>query len=1035
MKPILLELKNFGPYVAETVDFKQFTSTPLFLITGKTGSGKSTLFDAMCYALYGRTSGNQRTPEQMRADFALPTAPTSVYFIFEHQGLKYEIKRMPAQELQAKRGKKLVSKKSSVSLTYTDIDGQVIELTKTRDVQEFISNLLELTAEQFVQIILLPQGKFQTFLMADSNKKEEVLRDLFGTRLFKNWITKIQVNAKQYQEKNRELTIKLQQIKQQVNLVDSQITPFELWHQTLQTKLASLQSDFKQQAQSVKVANEKVENLVRQYENEKNILQLFEQLATVTTTLTQLEQQQTQITILEKEVARLKWLQTKEAKLVAWQNKQQQLQQQKEKLQKLTQEKQQLETQKQQILDKWQLLIQKQPAMTQLQAKIQKLQASQEILHTLADLQKQFESKQTQATTLAKQTQHLQATLTLQQQERQNLQAKLAQFAQLEEQKISWQQQQLKLEKQTQLLKNLQQTITQISSQADNANQTKDTWQKQVQKVNRLTEQLKQSKSDYAARQIAQLAQELLPNTPCPVCGSCDHPQIAQITVENVITKQQLEQLQITYEQETEQLNILQGNLQSQQSYLESLQQQYQEALKNASDVWGSKTSLSLAQLTKLHYQALQTQQQQEKYLLQQNQNLQKLQASLTQLDDLLAQTQLNLQEYSDKQNHLKQELAILTGRIQEQQKQVPKEYLTCLDLDNTLKKLQQELAEFEQAYQQTTTAKEQHALQYAQNQSLLVEMQHQITKLQHDYQQQKLELNEALTQTDLIADLTQMQALLPKLATLETKQQKLNRYQLDWQLNQQTKHDLQEKIAKKTRPDLLMTQAALKQAKDNFQKLQTQYNQQYQNYQLNQQLFEQSQVIMQQQATLTQEIEEYLQLSETLSGKNTLKLGFERYVLQNKFKDVLEIANQRLVKLTAGRYLLCLDEQTGNAMLNTGLELNVYDDHLGKQRSVKTLSGGECFIAALCLALALGEIIQNQNGGVKIDALFVDEGFGSLDSEALNTALNVLQTIEGQQKMIGIISHVQELRERIADKLIIKNVDGKSQISYQHEF
>jgi len=186
------------------------------------------------------------------------------------------------------------------------------------------------------------------------------------------------------------------------------------------------------------------------------------------------------------------------------------------------------------------------------------------------------------------------------------------------------------------------------------------------------------------------------------------------------------------------------------------------------------------------------------------------------------------------------------------------------------------------------------------------------------------------------------------------------------------------------------------------------------------------------QQAALAQ----LAQLSAVANGSGQQKLSLERFVLQTYLQKVLATGNTRLRQLTGGRYQFQLDEAVGTYRNGTGLEINIYDDNAGKVRSVHTLSGGESFIAALSLALALAEVIQNQAGGIKIDALFIDEGFGSLDEDALAMAMEALQTVEGQSRMIGIISHVSELEEQLPAQLqVIPNGDGESHVQYQLEF
>jgi exonuclease SbcC len=182
-------------------------------------------------------------------------------------------------------------------------------------------------------------------------------------------------------------------------------------------------------------------------------------------------------------------------------------------------------------------------------------------------------------------------------------------------------------------------------------------------------------------------------------------------------------------------------------------------------------------------------------------------------------------------------------------------------------------------------------------------------------------------------------------------------------------------------------------------------------------------------------DLSQIIQLYQTMNGDNPQKISLERYVLQWYLAEVLKNANQQLKQLTKGRYQFELKQETGRSKGNTGLEINVYDDNAGATRSSHTLSGGESFIAALSLALGLAEVIQNQAGGVAIEALFIDEGFGSLDEEALEMAMEALEGIESAGRMIGIISHVRELKERIPQQIVVETSGtGRSSIRYQLE-
>ena len=201
MKPKKLRLKNFGPFIDETIDFAKLTEAPLFLITGKTGAGKTTLFDGMTYALFGETSGRIRTGKEMRSLFATPEEETCVFFSFEHQRLNYEIERKPEQLLAKRKGEGNRKQAAKVSLTIFDEAGKEMrQYTKRSEVDQLIKELMNLDAKQFSQIVLLPQGEFRNFLISSSSEKEIVLRNLFGTQFFQQLNEQLKEKAKEHQK-------------------------------------------------------------------------------------------------------------------------------------------------------------------------------------------------------------------------------------------------------------------------------------------------------------------------------------------------------------------------------------------------------------------------------------------------------------------------------------------------------------------------------------------------------------------------------------------------------------------------------------------------------------------------------------------------------------------------------------------------------------------------------------------------------------------------------------------------------------------
>ena len=220
MRPLTIELHYFGPYEHQVIDFTQFTEHSLFLVAGNTGAGKTTIFDAMCYALFGQTTNDRdRSAAALRSDFAPADQETMVKFTFEHQDLKYQIMRRPKQVLKGRRGN-LVEHNQAVDLIYPLESDHPHEITKIKEADTFITDLLNLTRDQFKQIVLLPQGKFRQFLDSDSNTKEALLRDLFNTSRYEQWATQLKNDLREQKKSLTAQETKLQSLKETVTAID-----------------------------------------------------------------------------------------------------------------------------------------------------------------------------------------------------------------------------------------------------------------------------------------------------------------------------------------------------------------------------------------------------------------------------------------------------------------------------------------------------------------------------------------------------------------------------------------------------------------------------------------------------------------------------------------------------------------------------------------------------------------------------------------------------------------------------------------------
>lgn len=331
------------------------------------------------------------------------------------------------------------------------------------------------------------------------------------------------------------------------------------------------------------------------------------------------------------------------------------------------------------------------------------------------------------------------------------------------------------------------------------------------------------------------------------------------------------------------------------------------------------------------------------------------------------------------------------------------------------------------QAHQTAIKEIEQQRIRLQENSRLLAKQQQETAENLQNYQQQ---LQKQLTEAGL-----EIELLAEPLVDLSLLENAIAEYEQQLLVLKDRQKRLIETIKDQKKPELDQLQKRLTESEAEVQDYQQQYYANENHLQQQRELVEKIESLQEQSKEQLAELSQMIQLYQTMNGDNPQKISLERYVLQWYLAEVLQSANQQLNQLTKGRYRFELKQESGRSKGNTGLEINVYDDNAGATRSSHTLSGGESFIAALSLALGLAEVIQNQAGGVAIEALFIDEGFGSLDEEALEMAMEALEGIENAGRMIGIISHVRELKERIPQQIIVETSGtGRSSIRYQPE-
>lgn len=1029
MQPRKLKIENFGPFVYEVIDFSVFYEAGLFLISGKTGAGKTTIFDAMTYALFGKTSGQLREGKEMRSTFAQPEEPTKVTFLFEYQERLYEITRSPEYERPRKKGTGTVVEKMSVTLTLYDLNyKEQRQWTKTRDVEEEIANLLRLTADQFLQIMLLPQGEFRRFLIANSNEKEKLLRQLFDTVFYQDlnqWL------KSQRKEKNQAL----KEQEQRMQMIIEQFQWFEEEKQapTYREVLSNWEFDLQQ----AKKASNQFALKITALKNEKEqldakyiLMKQQQEWQVEKQTLLQIKQELDEHTGNHEankiRLTQLEWLKGQQPlrKLIAEQKEQ--IQKRQQALAILFEKEKQLQQEEIQVKSEVGKLEKLHEKVKENEQRVQRCQEMLPKAEQLTILKSKLAQIQSDLTDFSEEKKQLEQQLIEVKQEKVANEQIFEKEGQLE----TWRQIRQQAEKDEIIWQQIATELQKLEDEEQEYLRKEQKMQQQLLNKNQLFETFllsyKQLKSDYAKLQIARLQLDLLPGEPCPVCGSCNH-EVAAVTFD-YSSQQQLdfEEQMIAAEKEyTGQLEEIARDTEQIKFFKEQLSrvEKAKAAVK--------EKQMTLQQAYKEQYQLKKTISLSE-WIAERIKEEHVLKEALELAKEQRQKLQKKLERIEEKKESLMQSQLVLNGKFKETQAHIDllSEQVGNLSFEQLLQEKEQADTEgilvsqeieaiqrFEQSYQANAQRVQQEIVSLSARQK---EQQSELDEQVIQFQQAclKIALNE-----------TQVSELQKQLEHFSTLQAEVVAYQNEWHRVHVRLKELEEipEITTQEVEVLIEKRQALEDEKNELQKRETQllertrqnqllYDTLMQQYHENQEAFE--------------AFKQLQQLSEVINGENKEKLSLERYLMQVFLIQILEVANQRLARLTKNRYQFLIEDKKGSYRSSTGLEIQIYDDHTGQCRRAQTLSGGESFIAALALSLSMADVIQQKSGGIAIEALFIDEGFGSLDEEALETAIEALETIENEGRLIGVISHVREMKERIRQQLVVKTKgNGQSQI------
>ena len=924
MKPLKLTMSAFGSYAGKNVIDFTGQQQGIFLITGDTGAGKTTIFDAITYALYNQTSGGERNGNMMRSQYAQPETETYVELEFLYRGQTYRVRRNPDYKItKTLKNGKIREQKVPHSVELTLPDGTVFPEKKNATDAKIIE-ILGLTADQFSQIVMIAQGDFLKLLYTKSDERKMIFSKLFRTDIY--W--KIQENLRrksmEMDERIQENDRAFEQEKSRIILLpESEELPLDALVERLRDRLKDALKE-----QNLRRAN--VEELNKKITKYEEINKLFVSLEKIRQTGKELEARQAESKERRQQIENA--LKADKVLVAEQQNLRQQ---------------QEVEQSAQAIAKMTETLANNQEMFETLKTQQQEAEAKQkreaaDIQKKMLALEQSFPSYEALQNARSEEQQAKKVWEDLGKTSEESFHKKKAGIAALKEQQ---------------------------KQQEQVVEQTKKNWEQTSLSASESAKHYEHMYEAFLKEQAGILAENLSAGCPCPVCGSTVHPDPAKLS-DHAVTELEVEQAKKTRAAAEEKRDMAYAAFEAEKT----------EKQKLAQAVEKEEADFVLAQ-------TIAKQQRKEA-----EQNYVSLQKIAEQIREKLVYP--SLAEAKKQYAAMQKALEAAEQEIERKRQKVSE----LAEAMNTLKG--QKLAEEENQ----KTAKK-----------LAVKTEKEYAKL--------------LEKSGFVSEETYHLAILP-----ERSRSKLEREEKEYEsqcLRQQSEQKLLEKqVSGKTYTDTTELNERLKVEKQALKEAEKTYMELHTAYENDRAVLQNCAVYLEKGKKMESEDQVIKSLSKTANGRlsGSAKIDFETYIQRQYFKQIIHEANKRLLTMSNHQFILKLKEEANTGRkTNEGLDLSVYSLVTDSERDVKTLSGGESFLAALAMALGLSDIVERSAGAIHPDMMFIDEGFGSLDAQSRQQAIEVLGELAGDSRMVGIISHVTELKEQIDRKLVVSRTDKGS--------
>lgn len=1009
MRPVRLVMNAFGPYRGKVdLDFTEFGASSIYLISGPTGSGKTTIFDGISYALYNKASSSVRDTDMLKSQFATDEDLCYVELTFEMGPTKYRVKRIPKQRGPGARGNP-INQAREVEFYKED---ELLDTGMAAD--SAIETLLGLSYEQFRQIVLLPQGEFRKLLLSSSREKEEIFRNIFGTEAIQNFQETLRIKARDLNKSYEEYGTRLDQSLANIAVTESEALADAIEKTDYEKILEILAERIEEGNKELTKTKQEIEKLDRLERKNEKLIQLLKEQTELETKQKELAKVEEDIQSLQKALnlnAQAREIKTEQDKLEELKNEEAKLAAQlKEKQEAFVAVKKELE----QLLEKQKTSKQAEleldsirEAIKQLEAEIsifedrdQKVQKTVEIEKELQEVATQMKALEKSDGVYIEEIQQLSTNLEQLSNWREELE-EVRQALEVAEEKLAEKQQ---MKKTFERLLVLQETLAE-----------------QLEKDKMLSVQLLEAQKQYdEARQeyfgnlAGVLVTELVEDEPCPVCGSIHHPNPAQTDLD-AMSKEKLNEFetakneaQVAHTKLTTEITQTGQLMDEQKNLLGDFEGEYVDGLKEVTEkAHELETEISQFE-SRINELA--------NYVKQEKQ----WRKDLEKAQEIKQENQLSLQQEKTNQQVALKQTDELKSEIKRLEKELTHESAkeAEAEMDKKLKQIQEIQQEAEHI---------QKALNQKENEQTQIETSIDMLKKQASQNEEKVEKQTVIFEQQLeqyAFDQDYSIYLLEK-AEVEENTQQIKDYENEVSYNARQIEKTKKELAEYDElPAIEVLKEKLEETKELKQVIEINREALIRKTSMHESSHCEIEKNYESSKEILKPLAVYKELSEVANGSTnrTNRVSFERYVLSIYFAEILIAANKRFEKMTNNRFELVRREEKTKGGAADGLELNVFDRYSGFERSVRTLSGGETFKASLALALGLSDVIQSQHGGVRVDTLFIDEGFGTLDADSLETAIETLMELQATGRLIGIISHVNELKDRIPARILVEN-------------